>query len=79
MFTAPRYVFKDGELVAENGKIVKVTQGNIHIVKPDFDSGIEKQLKPFFDRYHTVKMENFKIVTKASENFTQFKIEYKIK
>jgi formylmethanofuran dehydrogenase subunit A len=60
-FAAPRYVFKDGELVAENGKLVKVTWGNTHVARPDFDRGIEKSLAPYFERYHTIQMGNFMI------------------
>jgi formylmethanofuran dehydrogenase subunit A len=60
MFTQPDYVFKDGELVVKHGEVVKVVWGNVHTVKPDFDrSGIEARLKPYFDRYHTMKMDNF--------------------
>ena len=61
MFAKPDYVFKDGELVAQNGKIVKVTWGNTHVVKPEFDKGIEKQLKSYFERYQTMRMDNYKI------------------
>ncbi|HVS26727.1 MAG TPA: formylmethanofuran dehydrogenase subunit A [Burkholderiales bacterium] len=61
MFTKPDYVFKDGELVAQNGKIIKVTWGNTHVVKPEFDNSIEKELKPYFERYQTLRMDNFKI------------------
>ena len=62
MFAKPDYVFKDGELVVCNGQVVKVTWGSTHTVKPEFDrSGIEKDLKQYFDRYHTMNMENFKI------------------
>jgi formylmethanofuran dehydrogenase subunit A len=61
MFAKPDYVFKDGELVVQNGKIVKVTWGNTHVVKPEFDHSIEKQLKTYFERYHTMRMGNFKI------------------
>jgi formylmethanofuran dehydrogenase subunit A len=62
MFAKPDYVFKDGELVVRNGQVVKVTWGSTHTVKPEFDrSGIEKDLKQYFDRYHTMNMENFKI------------------
>lgn len=61
MFTAPEYVFKDGTLVARDGKIVEVTWGNTHVVKPEYDAGIEKQLAPYFERYHSVSMPNFKI------------------
>ncbi|HET9700839.1 MAG TPA: formylmethanofuran dehydrogenase subunit A, partial [Burkholderiales bacterium] len=61
MFTAPEYVFKDGELVARDGKIVKVTWGRFHAVAPEFDPGIEGRLREYFERYHTIRMENFRI------------------
>lgn len=60
MFARPDYVFKDGELVVKNGEIVQVVWGNVHTVKPEFDrTAIERELRPYFDRYHTMKMENF--------------------
>jgi formylmethanofuran dehydrogenase subunit A len=61
MFAKPDYVFKDGELVVRNGQVIKVTWGSTHTVKPEFDRGIEKDLKKYFDKYHTMNMENFKI------------------
>ena len=61
MFSKPDYVFKDGELVVKDGQVVKVTWGHTHTVKPEFDRGIEKDLKQYFDRYHTMSMENFKV------------------
>ena len=60
MFAKPDYVFKDGELVVKNGEVVKIVWGNVHTVKPEFDRArIESELKPYFDRYHTMKMDNF--------------------
>jgi formylmethanofuran dehydrogenase subunit A len=61
MFSKPDYVFKDGELVVRNGQVVKVTWGSTHTVKPEFDRGIEKDLKQYFERYHTMNMEHYKI------------------
>ncbi|MEO5861710.1 MAG: formylmethanofuran dehydrogenase subunit A [Burkholderiales bacterium] len=61
MFAKPTHVFKDGELVAKDGKIVKVTRGNTHVVKPQFDRVIEKEIKSYFDRYLTMRMDSFKI------------------
>jgi formylmethanofuran dehydrogenase subunit A len=61
MFAKPDYVFKDGELVVKDGEVVKVTWGTTHIVKPEYDLSIEKDLKPYFDQYLTMKMGNFKI------------------
>ena len=61
MFSAPDYVFKDGELVARNGKIVGVVRGATHTVKPTYDRGIEKRLQRYFERFHSMRMENFAI------------------
>lgn len=61
MFARPDFVFKDGELVAKRGEIVKTAVGNTHVVKPDFDPAIEKEIKPYFERYLTMRMDNFKI------------------
>ncbi len=61
MFTKPDYVFKDGELVVKDGKVVKVTWGATHTAKPAFDISVEKDLKDYFDKYHTIQLDNFKI------------------
>ncbi len=61
MFAKPDYVFKDGELVVRDGKVVKVTWGKTHTVKPAFDLGVEQDLKDYFEKYHTIQLDNFKI------------------
>jgi formylmethanofuran dehydrogenase subunit A len=61
MFTTPLFVFKNGELVVRDGKVVKVVQGATHVARPSYDAAIEKRLKPYFDDYLTVRMENFKL------------------
>ncbi len=61
MFTTPDYVFKDGTMVVKDGNLIEVTWGTTHVVKPEYDISIEKSLKPYFDKYHTQKMGNFKI------------------
>ena len=61
MFEKPDFVFKDGELVVVDGKVVATKWGTTHIVKPDFDSSVEKGLKDYFDRYLTMKLGNFKM------------------
>lgn len=68
MFARPDYVFKDGELVVRDGQVVKVTWGTTHIVKPDWDPGIEKDLQKYFDRHLTMKLGNFKI---SDDEFTE--------
>jgi formylmethanofuran dehydrogenase subunit A len=61
MFSKPDYVFKDGELVVTDGKVVKVVWGNTHTAKPSFDLSVEKGLKEYFDKFHTIQLDNFKI------------------
>ena len=61
MFEKPDYVFKDGELVVVDGKVVHTLWGTTHVVRPDFDPSVEKDLKSYFDRYLTMKLGNFKI------------------
>ncbi len=61
MFAKPDYVFKDGELVVKDGKVIKVVWGKTHTAKPAFDMGVERDLKQYFDKYHTIQLDNFKI------------------
>jgi formylmethanofuran dehydrogenase subunit A len=61
MFAKPDYVFKDGNMVVKNGELVKISWGTTHVVKPEYDNSIEKPLQQYFDKYHTMKMGNFKI------------------
>jgi formylmethanofuran dehydrogenase subunit A len=61
MFEKPDYVFKDGQLVVVDGKVVSTKWGTTHTVKPDFDPSVEKGLKDYFDRFLTMKLGNFKI------------------
>lgn len=61
MFSKPSYVFKDGELVVKDGEIIKVVWGKTHTAKPAYDKGVEKGLKEYFDNYHTIQLDNFKI------------------
>jgi len=61
MFEKPLYVFKDGQLIVQHGKIIKVVNGSTHTLRPEYDRSIERSLKQYFDRYMTVKLDNFKI------------------
>lgn len=61
MFAKPRYVFKDGRLVAQDGRVVNAPAGVIHRVLPEFDPAIERRLKRYFERYHTIRLCNFRL------------------
>lgn len=61
MFSRPRHVFKDGRLVAQDGRIVDAPPGVVHRVMPEYDTAIERRLKRYFDRHHTVRLGNFRL------------------
>ena len=61
MFATPELVFKNGDLIVRNGKIIKVVNGATHVARPSYDKGNEKSLKQYFDDFHTVRMENFRL------------------
>jgi formylmethanofuran dehydrogenase subunit A len=54
-------VFKNGEMVVKDGEIVKTVWGTTHVVRPEYDKSVEKDLKKYFDKYMTMKMGNFTI------------------
>ena len=60
-FANPSHVIKDGKVVVKNGKIANYIWGKTQTVKPEYDAGIEKILGKFFEKYHTMKLDNFKI------------------
>jgi formylmethanofuran dehydrogenase subunit A len=61
MFSTPEYVFKDGEVVVQQGKVVKVTWGRTHTVRPDYDRDIERRLAEYFARYQTIRADHLRI------------------
>ncbi|MCP5202433.1 MAG: formylmethanofuran dehydrogenase subunit A [Gammaproteobacteria bacterium] len=61
MFTCPEYVFKDGQVIVRDGRVVKEVHGATHAVHPEFDRVIERDLDQYFDRYMTVSKDNLRI------------------
>jgi formylmethanofuran dehydrogenase subunit A len=62
MFATPEYVFKNGREIVHDGRIVEVTAGDTHVVKPAFDrAAIERSLAPYFDRFLTMRLDSYRI------------------
>ena len=59
MFAHPILVIKDGKIAVENGQIKEYIWGKTHTVTPEYDKAIEKDLSKFFDKYHTMKLDNY--------------------
>ena len=50
MFSTPQYVFKNGGLVVQNGKLVDCPKPGLHYLDVNFDENIEKHLKRFYEK-----------------------------
>ena len=61
MFASPTHVIKDGVVVVKDGEIKNYTWGKTQVVKPEYDATIEKKLKKYFDKYHTIALPNYSI------------------
>jgi formylmethanofuran dehydrogenase subunit A len=61
MFGRPDYVFKDGRLIVRDGQLIEMAWGATHVARPSFDRGIERSLRDHFERYQTVRLDNFAI------------------
>lgn len=61
MFAKPRYVFKNGELVARNGRVIAAPAGDLHVVRPPFDAQIERHLERHFRRYMGISASRLRV------------------
>jgi formylmethanofuran dehydrogenase subunit A len=61
MFARPDYVFKDGRLIVRDGRLIEMAWGATHVARPSFDRAIERSLREHFERYQTVRLDNFAI------------------
>jgi formylmethanofuran dehydrogenase subunit A len=61
MFSTPRYVFKDGHLIVEDGEFRMDLEGRILHIAPDYDPKIEQVIRPFFEDYYSIQFENYAV------------------
>jgi formylmethanofuran dehydrogenase subunit A len=61
MFERPMLVFKQGEVVVEEGCITRPVKGTTQVVRPEYDRNIEKIIGRWFERYHSIGLQNFVI------------------
>ena len=61
MFSAPRYVIKDGELIIEDHEFRRDHEGRLLHVAPDFDPVIEQVIEPFFEDFYTIRFANYPV------------------
>jgi formylmethanofuran dehydrogenase subunit A len=61
MFARPERVYKDGTLVAHDGRITAVPVGGTHFVAPDYDRSIEKTLRRHLAAHGSVNFDHLAI------------------
>lgn len=61
MFSRPALVFKDGRLIVRDGEVIEVVHGITHVVRPEFDTGIERDLADWYQRYASYAVENIRV------------------
>ena len=61
MFSAPRYVIKDGVPIIADHEFRVDHEGRLIHVAPDFDPAIERVIEPFFDDFYTIRFANYAV------------------
>ena len=61
MFSTPSFVFKRGEEIVRDGRIVKTVWGEYHAVEPEYDRAIERELRDHYAKYQSFRAEHVQI------------------
>ncbi|HEY9515921.1 MAG TPA: formylmethanofuran dehydrogenase subunit A [Gemmatimonadaceae bacterium] len=61
MFATPRYVFKSGTLVVNEGQLRRAPAGRRLHVQPAYDHAVIRDIEHWFDRYGTVSFANYPV------------------
>ena len=61
MFSIPRYVIKEGEVLVEDGEIRRETFGRTFYVAPGYDRAVEPDIREHFRKYYTIEFENYPV------------------
>jgi formylmethanofuran dehydrogenase subunit A len=61
MFSTPRYVFKAGTLVVEEGQLRRAPAGKRIYVQPGFDDSLLRDLGKYFEAYSAIQLANYPV------------------
>ncbi len=61
MFELPRYVIKSGVVLAEEGDIREEFFGKTLHVSPDYDPGVETNIRDWFEQYYSIRFRNYPV------------------
>jgi formylmethanofuran dehydrogenase subunit A len=61
MFELPRYVFKDGKLVVENGEIRLAPFGPTLVARPEYDASEVPRIRAWVEEAYTLSFDNYAV------------------
>ncbi|MGQ9366465.1 formylmethanofuran dehydrogenase subunit A [Azospirillum sp. ST 5-10] len=61
MFGTPDLVFKGGRLIARQGRVVEVTWGDTHVVRPEWDPAIERTIADHAEDKLGLRLDSLRI------------------
>jgi formylmethanofuran dehydrogenase subunit A len=61
MFARPKFVIKDGVVVARDGRIICERPGRTLYVAPPYDPKIEEKIRVHFQESYTISFDNYAI------------------
>jgi formylmethanofuran dehydrogenase subunit A len=61
MFNTARYVLKGGQFFINNHEFCNDLAGRIYHVAPQYDTGIEDKIRPFFEDYYSIQFDNYAV------------------
>jgi len=61
MFSIPRYVFKDGNVVVEDFEVRNAVQGRTLATSRDYDDAQAQQIESWFSKEYSIATESYGI------------------
>jgi formylmethanofuran dehydrogenase subunit A len=61
MFSSPRYVFKAGQMVVDDGELRRAPTGRRLRLQPEYDDALLPDLQRHFERYSTISFQNYPV------------------
>lgn len=61
MFSSAALVFKDGQEVVRDGRIVAAPRGRTQVVRPEYERAVEQDVQRHFQRFYSLDLEHLRI------------------
>jgi formylmethanofuran dehydrogenase subunit A len=61
MFSAPRYVLKDGRRIIDSHEFREDHRGRLLHIAPDYDGDIVPEVRGFFENYYSIEFDNYAV------------------